>query len=143
MDNLANNANGDLEIDSGERAWETALISKESSRDENCTLRNCAMQWQSVVVLAGSNRLKIANKISIQTHSRKTMAIALPAAAVIMHRRVWHPIIAIKTFVVGVVDFRLYSRLAYPFGQCGDFCYCFWCIVILKIDIIYCAARWW
>lgn len=50
MDNLDNNANGDLEIDTGERAWETALISKESSRDENCTLRKCVMQWQSVIV---------------------------------------------------------------------------------------------
>lgn len=103
MDNLDNNANGDLEIDTGERAWETALISKESSRDENCTLRNCAMQWQSVIVLIGLNQLKIVNKISIQTHFGKKMAIALPAAAVIMHLWVWHPIIAIKTFVVGII----------------------------------------
>lgn len=101
MDNLDCNANGDLEIDTGERAWETALISKESSRGENCTICNCMIQWQSVIVLAGLNRLKIVNKISIQTHFGKKMAIALPAAAVIMHLWVWHPIIAIKTFVVG------------------------------------------
>lgn len=62
------------------------------------------MQWQSVIVLIGLNQLKIVNKISIQTHFGKKMAIALPAAAVIMHLWVWHPIIAIKTFVVGFLS---------------------------------------
>jgi len=33
-----------LSIDSEKRARATALISKESSRDENCTLRKCVMQ---------------------------------------------------------------------------------------------------
>lgn len=39
MSSLGVDANGDLEIDTGERAGvQTALISKESSRDENCSL---------------------------------------------------------------------------------------------------------
>lgn len=110
MDNEDDHANGDLEIDSGERAWETALTTKVGSRDATFAMHNCATKWNAVNVLIAARWLKIFNKISIQTHFGKKMAIALPAAAVIMHLWVWHPIIAIKTFVVciiiSIINFR-------------------------------------
>ena len=46
-------ANGDLEIDSGELAWEIANISKESSREENYPLTTRRDSYQLCISQSG------------------------------------------------------------------------------------------
>ena len=66
------------------------------------------------------------------------MAIALPAAAVIMHHRAWHPIIAIKTFVVGGFNFRFCDGFCH-FIYARDFSFVLNAKDFCKINISYCG----